>query len=117
MSLTQALRDLRPSKQASSEDTARRRAERWDALARAIRDPAAAAEDMDAAGRLLRKTTEQVPGTPLDVYIAGQCTTAWLANAIVAVAFGQGVRVRVREAEYDNVMQGLMSLAREPATP
>src|SRR5258708_4400943 len=69
------------------------------------------AEAVDRAGRLIRKEMGRAdtihPG--LRVFLLGQCTTSWLANALVAIAWGRGTALEVTEGEYDNVLQELMA--------
>lgn len=69
-------------------------------------------EQFQRAGSLLRRTIGKSPADPepMSVRLIGQCTTAWLAEVLTAVAWRDGVRVRITEAEYDNVMQDLLQL-------
>ncbi len=68
------------------------------------------------AGRLL---LEEYDGTEairpdLDVLVLGQCTTSWLVPAVTALSAVQGVKARVQDGNYDNVMQDLSQLGPSP---
>ncbi len=68
------------------------------------------------AGRLL---LEEYDGTEairpdLDVLVLGQCTTSWLVPAVTALSAVQGVKARVQDGNYDNVMQDLSQLGSSP---
>lgn len=84
-------------------------------LSDAIRKGALDAEECERAGRLIPKLRaaagECVASTR--ILILGQCTTSWVASNLTAEACGRGSSVDVREGEYDNVMQELMT----PLTP
>jgi FkbH-like protein len=68
------------------------------------------AEGVDGAGRLIVKQLAlgHAPANVTRVLLLGQCTTSWLANSLVATAWGQGVAVAVTEGGYDNVVQELL---------
>jgi FkbH-like protein len=69
------------------------------------------AEEVDRAGRLIRKELNRPEASRPDVrlLLLGQCTTSWLATALTAVGWGRGGAVAVAEGEYDNVLQELMA--------
>jgi FkbH-like protein len=64
------------------------------------------------AGEILRKqwTLRDMSNDALRVFLAGQCTTSWLAPALVGAAAARGMSISVDEGEYDQVLQGLESL-------
>lgn len=76
-------------------------------------------QDMDRAGRLIRKAHETGGdrGPRPRVALLGQCTTSWLATALTAVAWGRGVSVEVVEGGYDTVLQDLGGMAAEARRP
>ena len=61
-------------------------------------------------GSLIQKqlANGHAPANVARLLLLGQCTTSWLANAVVAIAWGQGSAVAVSEGEYDNVVQELL---------
>jgi FkbH-like protein len=83
------------------------------ALRAVVRSNVLTPEGMDKAGRLIRKLG---PGGAAItcVKLLGQCTTSWLATALVAVAHGDGVDIQVDEGGYDNVLQDLVARAAVP---
>ncbi len=84
-------------------------------LSDAIRKGALDAEECERAGRLIPKLRaaagECIASTR--VLMLGQYTTSWVASNLTAEACGRGSSVDVREGEYDNVIQELMT----PLTP
>ncbi len=80
-------------------------------LGEIIRNHPLSPDELDKAGKLLAKWTAAAPPVNvqrIDVLLLGQCTTSWIATALPAIAWGQGIFLRVRNGEYDNVMQELM---------
>lgn len=79
-----------------------------DALRRGPLDATAS----DKAGRLLQGLlTDECADRALGrVLILGQCTTSWVVTHLTAAAAGRGLRLAVREGEYDNVLQDLMQV-------
>ena len=72
-------------------------------------------EEYDAAGQLLRRIVREHPDLGLERWrfrLVGQCTTSWLANAVAALAWRDGVLLDVSEAGFDVVMQDAIGLAR-----
>jgi FkbH-like protein len=72
------------------------------------------AEQIDRAGRLIRKElslVDQGRSRPLRVVLLGQFTTSWLATAVTAVAWGRDAAVEVSEGGYDTIIQDLSRLA------
>jgi len=71
-----------------------------------------AAEDLAAAGSLIRGALEQHPDAThqLSVRLIGQCTTSWMIDVLMALAWRDGTGLRVSEAEYDTVIQDLLQL-------
>jgi len=79
-------------------------------LVQALRAGRLDSEGVLQAGRLL-DTQDLTPAErPCRVQLLGQCTTAWLAPALTATAAGRGATLSVTEEDYDNVLQGLMSV-------
>ena len=78
-------------------------------------------EEVDRAGRFLRKAFGPgggaEPAQALRVTLLGQCTTSWLAPALTAEAWGRGVAVVASEGGYDNILQDLVALQDAPARP
>ena len=54
---------------------------------------------------MIRELAPEVMGKSWSVHLLGQCTTAWLAPVLAAVSLGRDLPVRVREADYDSVIQ------------
>ena len=75
----------------------------------ALRQRGLDAEGIQRAGRIIRKEAGDGGAIerPVEVLLLGQCTTSWLATALGAVAWGQGIPLRVHEGQYDNVLQEL----------
>jgi FkbH-like protein len=85
-----------------------------DELQSLLRRDGLAAEEYDGAGQLLRRIVRErtdLPALCWRLRIVGQCTTAWLANAVAAVAWREGLLLDTSEAPFDNVMQDLHGLA------
>ena len=82
----------------------------------AIRRGRVAGEALARAGNFLaRELAADARSTPsLHVRLVGQCTTTWIGQAMVAVAWGQGVALRVTEAAYDTVVQDVSGLHDTP---
>jgi FkbH-like protein len=87
-------------------------AECLDLIRHSLRRGELGAEDIEKAGRFVRK--EILAGTagakPLRILILGQCTTSWLTTTLTAVALRHNVQAHVTEGAYDNVVQELMSI-------
>ncbi|MGE0709455.1 MAG: HAD-IIIC family phosphatase [Planctomycetota bacterium] len=62
------------------------------------------------AGRLLQRATP----AGLRVDLLGQCTTSWLAQALRAAAWRDGLVLELREGGYDNVLQELLASGQAP---
>lgn len=77
------------------------------ALRELVTDPGLAPEDFARAGRWIAKLPS--PSARPNVLILGQCHTFWLADATTAVAWADGKLVEAVTADYDNVMQCLLS--------
>jgi FkbH-like protein len=68
------------------------------------------AEDVEAAGRMVRGVlADSADVGAVHILLLGQCTTTWLANALAAIAWGHGVAIVVTEGAYDNVAQELLT--------
>ncbi len=80
-----------------------------DVLREAIRRGQLAGEALSRAGSFIARelSSDSTAGPLLHVRLAGQCTTTWIGQAMVAVAWSQGIALRVTEAAYDNVVQDL----------
>src|SRR4051812_18554403 len=67
-------------------------------------------------GKLLIKdlTAATPESKPLDVLLLGQCTTTYLPPLITAWSWADGLRVTLREGEYDQVVQELMRQEHAP---
>ena len=86
----------------------------------AIRRGRLSPEEIDRAGRFIRKALDPGGGAsaePLRVTLLGQFTTSWLVPVLSAVAWGRGGAVHVSEGGYDNVIQDLVALQSAPARP
>jgi FkbH-like protein len=83
-----------------------------EALRRRSLDP----EQIVHAGRLIATSLAGAPAAAgaVTVLLLGQCTTSWLVPTLTAVAFGHGGAVKVRDGEYDNVIQHLLRLSERP---
>ena len=70
------------------------------------------AEEMDRAGRLIRKALAAgaEAGKPLRVALVGQFTTSWAATMLVAEAWGRNTLLEVSEGGFDTVLQDLSML-------
>jgi len=88
-----------------------RSGEALEVLRDAIRRGRLDAQEIDKAGRMIRKelSTWEAGRLAGRVLILGQCTTSWLTTSLAAVAWGRGSAVGVREGEYDNVMQEFLA--------
>jgi FkbH-like protein len=75
-----------------------------------------AANEVAQLGKMLLKDlpTSAAEMKALDVLLLGQCTTSYLPPLLTAWAWAEGVRVSVREGEYDQVVQHLMNEGRAP---
>lgn len=75
----------------------------------ALRERRLNPEEIQRAGRIVRKEAGDGGAVqkPLEVLLLGQCTTSWLATAMTAIAWGEGLALRVREGRYDNILQEL----------
>ena len=64
------------------------------------------------AGQYLGKhfAAADCPPITSTVRLLGQCTTSFLVPALTAEAWGRGAAIRVRDGEYDNVIQELAAL-------
>lgn len=80
------------------------------ALARGALSP----EEMDRAGRFIRKCLAAGARPAQRVLLLGQCTTAWLTTMLTAVGWAHGTLLRVEDGEYDNILQELSRLSGEP---
>lgn len=79
----------------------------------ALRRGGLAPEEIDQAGRFIRKelsagAADSSPA-PCRVLVLGQCTTNWLSTALTAEAWGRGAALLTADGEYDNVLQELMT--------
>jgi len=86
---------------------------------RILRDGRPSAEDVDRAGRLVRKALEGAGdrARPLRVALVGQFTTSWLATTLTAVAWGRNAGIGVSEGGYDTVLQDLARLSTDVDRP
>ncbi|WP_075087954.1 hypothetical protein [Verrucomicrobium spinosum] len=68
-------------------------------------------------GKLLQKDLPGSAGdTPVvEVLLLGQCTTTYLPPVVTAWAWSEGLRVSVKDGEYDQVLQELMQLTPDQA--
>jgi len=85
-------------------------------VASALRRDELDAERCERAGRLIPKLRAQsrTGDTAVRLALLSQCTTSWIAASLIAAAWGRGGSLEVREGEYDNVIQALMSLDYQP---
>lgn len=76
-------------------------------------------EELVRAGTLLHNELSRpdCPIPALPVRLLGQCTTFWLARALVAEAWARNGAVRMSEGEYDQVMQELWQHPPEGSGP
>jgi FkbH-like protein len=77
------------------------------------------AEQVDRAGRLIRKeiAAGHEERRPLKIVVLGQLTTSWLATSLTAVAWGEGAVTLVTEGGYDTIIQDLSQLEASQARP
>lgn len=68
------------------------------------------------AGKMLAKDLGVIltGSQPLQILVLGQCTTSHLPPLITAWAWTEGVRVAVRDGNYDQVLQELIALTDPP---
>ncbi|HTW95152.1 MAG TPA: HAD-IIIC family phosphatase [Tepidisphaeraceae bacterium] len=64
-------------------------------------------EGIEKAGRRIAKLLVERGDKQLDVLLLGQCTGTWLTACLTAAGWAGGAALRVREGQYDNVMQEL----------
>ena len=64
-------------------------------------------------GKLLQKDLAGT-GVASTVLVLGQCTTTYLPPVITAWAWAEGLRLEIRDAEYDQMLQELMHLQTGP---
>lgn len=85
------------------------------ALARKVM-PSLEANQVAQFGKMLLKDLPAAfpEGTVIEVLLLGQCTTNYLPALIIAWAWAEGLRVKVREGEYDQVVQELMRQEHAP---
>ena len=93
-----------------------RASEALDRLREALRRGQLDDEETYGAGRLVREAahSRSAGPAPLRIFLAGQCTTSWLASALAAHALGGWTFLDVEEGEYDHVVQDLAALAARP---
>src|SRR3954470_2902053 len=72
--------------------------------------PSLEANQIAQVGKLLLKDLPLAfpEAAGLDVLLLGQCTTNFLVPLVTAWAWAEGLRVRIRDGEYDQVVQELM---------
>ncbi len=63
-------------------------------------------------GRALAADFASAPA--LDVCLLGQCTTSYLPPYLTAWTWADGTAIRVREGDYDNIVQDLAGLEKKP---
>lgn len=63
-------------------------------------------------GRALAADFASVPA--LDVCLLGQCTTSYLPPFLTAWAWADGTAIRIREGDYDNIVQDISALEQKP---
>ncbi|HMD70041.1 MAG TPA: HAD-IIIC family phosphatase [Bryobacteraceae bacterium] len=81
-------------------------------LAAALRAGRLDAAGSEKAGRVvtsIRAAHKEVGVADVRALLLGQCTTSWLANSLVAEAWGRGCALEIHEGEYDNAIQRLMA--------
>ena len=76
-------------------------------LGGALRRGELGAADLAATGRVLRRLFSAAALQPLRVRLLGQCTTAWLAQAVTAAGWRHGITIVVDDGPYDQVLQAL----------
>jgi FkbH-like protein len=92
-----------------------RSAEALSLLRRALAEGALPPAKLGNAGRFVQKA---IAGGDLEarlqVLVLGQLTTNYLAQALSAVAWSEGVALELREGDYDTVLQTLLALETAP---
>jgi FkbH-like protein len=78
--------------------------------------PSLEANHVAQLGKLLFKDLPSAfpEGPALEVLLLGQCTTNYLPALVTAWAWAEGLRVGIREGEYDQVVQELMRQEQAP---
>ena len=78
-----------------------------------LRDGRLSAEEMDRAGRLIRRALPSTRSSvrPVRVALLGQFTTSWVATALTAAAWAHDVAIEVSEGGYDTVIQDLSHIS------
>ena len=83
----------------------------------ALRRGQLSAEGLEKAGRNIAKLLEQSGQKCSQLLLLGQCTSTWLNATLTACAWAAGTALRVRDGQYDNVVQELMAAQAAPVKP
>ncbi|HEY1922409.1 MAG TPA: HAD-IIIC family phosphatase [Tepidisphaeraceae bacterium] len=67
------------------------------------------AQGIEMAGRRIAKLLDAQNEKRIDVLLLAQCTGTWLGSCLTAAGWAGGTALRVREGQYDNVMQELLA--------
>jgi FkbH-like protein len=66
-------------------------------------------QGIEKAGRRIAKLFDERNEKRLDVLLLGQCTGTWVSACLTAAGWAGNVPLKVREGQYDNVMQELLA--------
>ncbi len=64
---------------------------------------------IEMAGRRIAKLLDESDEKRCNVLLLAQCTGTWLSSCLTAAGWAGGVALRIREGQYDNVMQELLA--------
>ncbi len=67
------------------------------------------AQGIEMAGRRIAKLLDERGEKRCEVLLLAQCTGTWLSSCLTAAGWAGGTALRVREGQYDNVMQELLA--------
>jgi len=67
------------------------------------------AQGIEMAGRRIAKLLDESDEKRRDVLLLAQCTGTWLSSCLTAAGWAAGTALRVRDGQYDNVMQELLA--------
>jgi FkbH-like protein len=95
------------------ESRAHQRAGRTDDALAVLRDGLRrgwlSAQGIEMAGRRITKLLDSRDEKRVEVLLLAQCTGTWLSSCLTASGWAGGTALRVREGQYDNVMQELLA--------
>jgi FkbH-like protein len=67
------------------------------------------AQGIEMAGRRIAKLLDESDEKRCNVLLLAQCTGTWLSSCLTAAGWAGGTALRVRDGQYDNVMQELLA--------